>query len=76
MDTSAQWHRGGGGARRRCSRGGAGVPQRAGRAAGACLGSGGRLVMDAMPMLHLCACVLEICGPCATTLVRQLPLMS
>ena len=46
MGTGAQRHRGGGGAHRRFGRGGAGVHQRAGRAAAACLGIGGRPVMD------------------------------
>ena len=56
--------------------GGAGVHQRAGRAAAACLGIGGRPVMDPMPMQHLCSCVLEIiCGPCVTAPVWPLPLM-
>ena len=67
MGTGAQRHCGGGGAHRGFGRGGAGVHQRAGRAAAACLGIGGRPVMDPMPMQHLCSCVLEkICGPCFT----------
>ena len=48
MGTGVQRHRGGGGGHRRFGRGGAGVHQRAGRAAAACLGIGGRPVMDPM----------------------------